>query len=69
MKKRKLNKRGKILITTLTFMLSVLIYVLVAQSGVLATEGSIYLAMIITGWIWLLFGQFGVYAMVWECEV
>lgn len=69
MKKRRLNKRGKILVTSLTIMLSVVIYVLMAILGGKAQNNIFYLAGLLCGWIWLLFGQIGVYFMIWESEV
>lgn len=64
--KRRLNLKGKVLVTSLTIMLSVVICVLMGFLGSLMSDnGFIQLAMV-CGWIWLLFGQFGVYAMVWE---
>lgn len=66
MKKRKLNKRGKILVTILTIIFSVIIYGLVAQFGELASKGIIYQILLISGWGWLLLGQMGVYMTIWE---
>lgn len=69
MKRRKLNKRGKILITSLTIMLSVVIYVLMAILGEKAQNSIFHQVGLFCGWIWLLFGQIGVYIMIWESEV
>lgn len=63
--KRRLNKKGKVLVTTLTIMLSVFIYVLMAQIGVKATEGIIYQVSLFCGWTWLILGQTSVYMLVW----
>lgn len=64
--KRRLNLKGKVLVTSLTIMLSVVIYVLMGFLGeLMSNNGFIQLAMV-CGWIWLLFGQFGVYMMIWE---
>ena len=64
--KRRLNLKGKVLVTSLTIMLSVVIYVLMGFLGeLMSNNGFIQLAMV-CGWIYLLFGQFGVYMMVWE---
>ena len=62
---KKLNKKGKILVTSLTFMLSVVIYVLMAKLGELASNNGIYQLAFICGWVWLLFGQIGAYIMIW----
>lgn len=64
--KRKLNLKGKVLVTSLTIMLSVVIYVLVAFTGAFGSGSIIAQLGLIFAWIWLLFGQFGVYALIWE---
>lgn len=63
--KRRLNKKGKVLVTALTIMLSVFIYVLMAHTGTKATEGVIYQVSLFCGWIWLILGQISVYMLVW----
>lgn len=63
--KRRLNKRGKVLVTTLTVILSAVIYVLMAYIGTKATDGIIYQVMLFCGWIWLILGQMSVYVLVW----
>lgn len=64
--KRRLNLKGKVLVTSLTFMLSVVIYVLVAFTGVFSQIGVIGQLGLILAWIWLTIGQFGAYALIWE---
>lgn len=64
--KRRLNLKGKVLVTSLTIMLSVVIYVLMGFLGELMSDNGFIQLGIVCGWIWLLFGQFGVYMMVWE---
>lgn len=64
--KRRLNLKGKVLVTTLTFMLSVVIYVLVGFTDVFSSGSIIAQTGLLFAWIWLLFMQFGVYALVWE---
>lgn len=64
--KRRLNKKGKVVLTSLTIMLSVVIYVLVAFTGVFQGNSGIVQLGLVFAWIWLLFGQFGVYALIWE---
>lgn len=67
--KRRLNKRGKVLVTSLTVMLSVVIYVLVAFLGAKG-QGSIFSQVgLVCGWLWLFVGQTTVYCMVWEREM
>lgn len=64
--KRRLNKKGKVLFTSLTIMLSVVIYVLVVFTGVFQGNSGIVQLGLVFAWIWLLFGQFGAYALIWE---
>ena len=66
MKKRRLRKWVKILLTIMTLVLSIIIYVLMAKFGEKAQESIIALVGIICAWIWLILGQFGVYYFIWE---
>ena len=66
MKKRRLNKRGKIVLTILIILISAVIYVLMAKFGVKSQESTIALVGIVCAWIWLILGQFGVYYFIWE---
>ena len=63
---RKLNKKGKVVFTSLTIMLSVVIYVLVAFTAFFGSNSVIGQVGLILAWIWLYFIQFGVYALIWE---
>jgi len=63
---KKLNLKGKVVFTSLTIMLSVVIYVLMANLGELASESGIYQLIFICGWSWLLIGQIGAYMLIWE---
>lgn len=63
-RKRK-ERNKKILLTIETLMVSVVIYILLGQFGELATKGGIYTILIVCGWIWLFFGQFGVLFTIW----
>lgn len=69
MKKRRLNKRGKKLVSLIIILISAIIYVLMAKLGAKAVDGIIYQVALISGWFWLLLGQFGAFYIVWECEV
>lgn len=66
MKKRRLRKWVKILLTIMTLVLSIIIYVLMAKFGAKAQESIIALVSIVCAWIWLILGQFGVYYFIWE---
>ncbi|MBQ7798759.1 MAG: hypothetical protein IJ371_06530 [Clostridia bacterium] len=66
MKKRRLKKWVKILLTIITIIISARIYIFTAEFGGKAEESIFYLVTIITSWIWLLFAQFGVYYFIWE---
>ena len=64
MRKRKLNKKGKILFTILTTILSAIVYYLmIALSKNI--DNNVYELIIVAGWIWLLVGQIIVYSNIW----
>lgn len=64
MRKRKLNKKGKILFTILTTILSSIVYYLmIALSKNI--DNNVYKLIIVAGWIWLLVGQIIVYSNIW----
>lgn len=65
MKKRRLNKKGKIMVTILTFLISTIIYVLMAILGTFVKISIIILLIVICGYIWLFFGQIIAYYIVW----
>ena len=67
--KRRLRKWVRVTITILTIILSIGIYVLMANLGELATQGIIYQVALICGWCWLLFVQPTVYFVIWEREL
>ena len=69
MKRKRLNKRGKKLVSLIIVLISAVIYILMAKLGAKAVDGIIYQVALISGWFWLLLGQFGVFYIVWECEV
>lgn len=64
--KRRLNFKGRVLVTSLTIMLSVVIYVLIAYFGQFASNSIFIQLGLFCGWIWVLFGQFGAYMLIWE---
>lgn len=65
MKKRRLNKRGKIALTILTILASIVIYVLMAILGEKGQSNIFYQVILFCGWCWLLLGQIMAYMMVW----
>lgn len=69
MKRRKLNKRGKILLTSLTIMLSVVIYVLMVILGEKGQDSIFTLVALFSGWSWLLLLQPSIYFAIWKDEV
>ena len=66
MKKRKLRKWVKILLTIMILIFSIIIYILMAKFGAKVQESIISLVGIVCAWIWLILGQFGVYYFIWE---
>lgn len=65
MKKRRLNKKGKILVTIITILASVLIYILMAKLGTFVKDSIFILFLTVCGWSWLILGQMSVYYMLW----
>lgn len=66
MKKRRIRKWVKILLTIITIISSVMIYILTAKFSTKATDGILYTTPIVLAWIWLFFGQFTAYYFIWE---
>ena len=64
--KRRLNKKGKILFTIITILISTIIYILMAKLGQFAKDSIFILIITICGWSWLIIGQMSVFAMLWE---
>jgi hypothetical protein len=64
--KRRLNLKGKVLVTSLTIMLSVVIYVLMGFLGGLTSDNGFIQLGLVCGWFWLLFGQLGAYMLIWK---
>ena len=62
MKNRRLNKNGKILMTILTFMLSMAVYTLMAKLG---EDYMKYQMILILGWSWFFIGQSATYYFIW----
>lgn len=66
MKKTRLRKWVKVVLSIMTIIASTLIYVLMAKFGAKVQSNIFYLGTAICGWIWLLFGQFSIYYFIWE---
>lgn len=69
MKKRRLNKRGKIALTILTILASAVIYVLMVILGEKEQESIFTLVALFSGWSWLLLLQPSIYFAIWKDEV
>lgn len=67
--KRRLNKKGKLVITLLSLLVNLVIYVLMAKFGEFAQYSIFIQFVFIMGWIWLLVGQFWLYFIIWEDSV
>ena len=63
---KKLNLKGKVVFTSLTIMLSVVIYVLMGFLGELMSDNGFIRLALVCGWAWLLLGQIGAYILIWE---
>lgn len=66
MKKRRLKKWAKILISAVIVIIGLFIYAKTGILGELAQDSTIYLLLCITAWIWLLFGQISLLYFIWE---
>ena len=64
--KLKLRKWVKVAITILVILFSTFVYVNEGTLGELGQNSNIYLYICITGWVWLFFGQFVFYNLIWE---
>lgn len=62
----KLNKKGKLLVTIITLVISVWIYSITGTIGELAQNNIFYQALCVTAWLWLVFGQMMIYLALWE---
>lgn len=69
MKKRRLNKRGKIALTILTILASAIIYVLMAILGAKGQSSIFYQVAFFCGYMWLFLGQISVFYFIWGNEV
>lgn len=68
MKKYRLTKVSRIIITLMVILLSIFIHHLMGDFGVKLQSNINYLPLVVLGWIWLLLGQFGVFYKVWEVK-
>lgn len=66
MKKRRLKKWVKYLLTAIVIIISIIIYALMAKFGAKSENSIIILIGVLCGWIWLILGQFGAYYFIWE---
>lgn len=64
--KRRLNRRGRVLITILTILLSAVIYIFMGHLGELQVNNIFYQLTLLLGWGWLFLGQFGAIVCIWE---
>lgn len=66
MKRRRIRKWVKILLTSITIISSALVYVLTVDFGAKAQTSIFYTITTLSAWIWLFLGQFAVYYFIWE---
>ena len=66
MKKYRLTKFSKIILTIAVILASAFIHHLMGVFGSKVQSNGIYLPITLLGWIWLLLGQFGVFYVLWE---
>ena len=56
MKRRRLNKKGKLLLNIIILITMCIVYAFLKDSGSIAIEGKLELFLIIIGWVYLFFG-------------
>lgn len=66
MKKRRLNKLGKTVLTILVLISSILVYSSTSFVGSLAQNSNIWLSICCLEWVYLFFIQFCLYSLIWE---
>lgn len=62
MKKRRLNKRGKILFTTIAIVVDLLVYYLLTRYGIKASDNE---GIFIIGWLFMLFEPMIAIEFIW----
>lgn len=66
MKKRKLKRWVKILLTVVTLIFSFVIYIHLGRWGELAQNDIFYLTICISGWFWIFLIQFLAIESIWR---
>ena len=66
MKKLKLKKWVKVVISLIIIEIGILIYSQTGKLGELAQNNAFYLLLCIMSWIWLIFGSAGSMYCIWE---
>lgn len=66
MKKYKLKKWVKVVLSVIVFLLSVVIYKDTGSAGALAQNNNLWLSICILEWSYLFFIQFLLYKEIWE---
>lgn len=66
MKKYRLTKVSRVIITLMVVLLSTFIHHLMGDFGAKLQSNINYLPLVVLGWIWLFCGQFGVFYALWE---
>ena len=68
MKKYRLTKFSRVIITLMVILLSIFIHHLMADFGAKLQNNINYLPLVVLGWIWLILGQFGAFYKIWEVK-
>ena len=66
MKKRKLKKWVRVVLTIATLIIGVVIYNLTNSIGYMAQTSNFYTTLCVLAWFWLLIGQIAVLELIWE---
>ena len=66
MKKRKLKKWVKVVLTTIVLIIGTLIYNVTDSMGSMAITSDFYTTLCVLSWFWLLIGQIAVLDLIWR---
>ena len=66
MKRRKLRKWVKVVITLLVLLFSIYVYERMAILGIDADKNMKHQMLCVIGWVWLFLGQFATIWLLWE---
>ena len=66
MKKRKLKKWVKVVLTTIVLIIGFVIYNITNSIGYMAQTSNFYTTLCMLAWFWLLIGQIAILELIWR---